>query len=72
MMLTARTYRAGIMSTADLNVFQGSYRKLHRKLMLSCEVSKIADMIVATTLPDHLHFYCIYLIKARITTKEKL
>ena len=32
--------------------------------MLCCEVSKIAAMIVATTLPDHLHFYC--------TTKEKL
>ena len=60
------------MSATDLNVFQGSYRKLHRKLMLCCEVSKIADMIVATTLPDHLHFYCIYLIKAGITTKEKV
>ena len=42
------------------------------KLMLCCEVSKIADMIVATTLPDHLHFYYIYLIKARVTTKEKV
>ena len=60
------------MSATDLNVFQGSYRKLHRKLMLGCEVSKIADMIVATTLPDHLHFYCIYLTKARITTKERV
>ena len=62
------------MSTADLNVFKGSYRKLHRKLMLCCEVSKTAGMIVATTLPDHLHFYifCIYLFKARITTKENL
>ena len=40
--------------------------------MLCCEVSEIADMIIATTLPDHLHFYRIYLFKARITTKEKL
>ena len=21
---------------------------------------KVADMIVVSTLPDHLHFYCIY------------
>ena len=60
------------MSTADLNVFEGSYRKLHHKLMLCCEVSKTDEMIVATTLPNHLHFYCIHLLKARITTKEKL
>ena len=32
----------GIMLTADLNVFQGSYRKLHHKLMLCCEVLKEA------------------------------
>ena len=30
------------MLTADLNVFQGSYRKLHHKLMLCCEVLKEA------------------------------
>ena len=27
---------------------------------------------VATSLPDHLHFYCFHLFKGRITTKEKL
>ena len=42
------------------------------KFVLCCEVLKIADMIVVTTLPDHLHFYCIHLFKAIITTKEKL
>ena len=42
------------------------------KLMLCCEVLKAADMIVVTTLLDHLHFYFIHLIKARVTTKEKV
>ena len=27
-------------------------------------------MIILTTLPDHLHFYCIQLLKARITKEE--
>ena len=41
-------------------------------LMLCCEVLKEPDVIVVTTLPHHLHFYCIYSLKARIITKEKL
>lgn len=40
--------------------------------MFCCEVLKEPAMIVVTTLPHHLHFYCIYLLKARIITKEKL
>ena len=27
-------------------------------------------MMVVTTLPDHLHFYCIQLFNARITKEE--
>jgi len=38
--------------------------------MLCCDIFKVADMIVVSTLPDHLHFYCIYLFKARYTTKQ--
>ena len=64
------------MITADLNVFKtffkGSYRKLHHMLMLCCEVLKEPAEIVVTTLPHHLHFYCIYSLKARIIIKEKL
>ena len=41
-------------------------------LMLCCEVLKEPAEIVVTTLPHHLHFYCIYSLKARIITKEKL
>ena len=33
------------MLTADLNVFQGSYRKLYHKLMLCCEVLKEAVIL---------------------------
>lgn len=57
------------MLLAYLNVIKeviDSYIKVDVVL----EVLKEAAMVVVTTLPDDVHFYCIYLFKARTQHKQ--
>ena len=54
------------MLIAVLNVFLRKLLKVTSQVDVVLEVLKEAAMVAVSTLPDDVHFYCIYLFKARM------